>query len=289
MKEHHVERWKIDDRIINDEVTYVVTSLAQVRDELSKAKVIGIDAQHFHRRDLCILQVATQGMCFVIDCLALQDLSPLNYVMEDPDIIKVGHSFFQNKKDKLPFRFAGVRDTQVLHRHMRNQPYARLADLQRIYGVIREDQEDREDPYIRNANWAVRPLSNAVLNKVGKSAQDLIRLFAAMEPRCPDEIWNTFEVECERLCTSKMLPFEPQALGTERNNKYKTKLCINWERSGLCTHGANCAFAHGPEELRSGPASRSYPKARSTTTTTYGHGRSDAVQLGLRPVSHPRR
>lgn len=35
--------------------------------------------------------------------------------------------------------------------------------------------------------------------------------------------------------------------------KIKTKMCIYWEKNGTCAWGDRCAFAHGPEELLSGP------------------------------------
>eukprot|EP00996_Jenningsia_fusiforme_P001327 NODE_2215_length_1261_cov_30.979373_g2016_i0.p1 GENE.NODE_2215_length_1261_cov_30.979373_g2016_i0~~NODE_2215_length_1261_cov_30.979373_g2016_i0.p1 ORF type:complete len:289 (-),score=37.09 NODE_2215_length_1261_cov_30.979373_g2016_i0:259-1125(-) len=33
-------------------------------------------------------------------------------------------------------------------------------------------------------------------------------------------------------------------------SKYKTKLCCRWSRSGACSYGTTCCFAHGESELR---------------------------------------
>lgn len=40
----------------------------------------------------------------------------------------------------------------------------------------------------------------------------------------------------------------PATPASARN--YKTELCLHWEARQRCRHGANCAFAHSPEELR---------------------------------------
>src|ERR1051326_6310452 len=62
---------------------------------LKRATVIAIDAEfsqarphmHSNTRDtgprLALLQIAIDGQCFVVDTLRLQDLSPLNSIMED--------------------------------------------------------------------------------------------------------------------------------------------------------------------------------------------------------------
>jgi hypothetical protein len=38
-------------------------------------------------------------------------------------------------------------------------------------------------------------------------------------------------------------------------SKYKTSLCTDFSRTGYCEWGANCRFAHGPDELRARPVS----------------------------------
>jgi len=37
----------------------------------------------------------------------------------------------------------------------------------------------------------------------------------------------------------------------EKDNRYKTELCRNWEEYGRCPYGKKCLFAHGADELRS--------------------------------------
>ena len=34
------------------------------------------------------------------------------------------------------------------------------------------------------------------------------------------------------------------------NNKYKTKMCLHYMRSGKCPLKKHCGFAHGKKELR---------------------------------------
>ena len=39
-----------------------------------------------------------------------------------------------------------------------------------------------------------------------------------------------------------------------RRSLYKTAMCHSWEKTGKCSFGPRCQFAHGPEELRPRPA-----------------------------------
>lgn len=51
------------------------------------------------------------------------------------------------------------------------------------------------------------------------------------------------------------------------NTKRKTKMCMNFE-AGRCSWGANCAFAHGPQELVSGRGSSQQPQQQQQSAVT---------------------
>ena len=65
-------------------------------DALMGEAAVAIDTE-FRRRDtfypqVALIQIATQGQCWLIDPLTLSDPAPLKQLLLNPDVIKVLHS-----------------------------------------------------------------------------------------------------------------------------------------------------------------------------------------------------
>jgi len=59
-------------------------------------------------------------------------------------------------------------------------------------------------------------------------------------------------VLCVR-CVQGMAPMPPMmaaAHGNPKNSNYKTRICLNWHKTGVCQYENRCNFAHGNAELR---------------------------------------
>lgn len=141
-----------------------VSDAAGLRDlasELSESPVIGIDTEFIREKTyfarLCLVQVATETVCAIIDPLAIEDLSPLYRLLEDPAITKIMHAGSQDLE--IFYRASGqvtapVFDTQVA---------ATLAGFpQQVgYGALVNEmlgvKLDKGDSY---TDWARRPLSD---------------------------------------------------------------------------------------------------------------------------------
>mmetsp|Transcript_64879 Transcript_64879/g.105053 ORF Transcript_64879/g.105053 Transcript_64879/m.105053 type:complete len:488 (-) Transcript_64879:436-1899(-) len=46
------------------------------------------------------------------------------------------------------------------------------------------------------------------------------------------------------------MPMMAGAQGNPKNGNYKTRICLNWHKTGGCQYAARCNFAHGQQELR---------------------------------------
>src|SRR5688572_25358017 len=82
----------------NDGARWIRTpdELDALVDELSRCRAIGLDTEgdslHHYTEKVCLLQVsAFGGGGWLVDPLALDDLSPLGAVLGDPSIVKVVH------------------------------------------------------------------------------------------------------------------------------------------------------------------------------------------------------
>ncbi|KAL3320377.1 hypothetical protein Ciccas_000937 [Cichlidogyrus casuarinus] len=71
--------------------------------------------------------------------------------------------------------------------------------------------------------------------------------------------WNENGSKLERTPRKKSQPFAPRAQTSKSiqprlqdaiyNARYKTQLCVHFDRNGKCPLGVNCHFAHGQQEL----------------------------------------
>ncbi len=143
------------------------TPLIMVRDEealaemvgtLSKASVIGIDTEsdsfYSYQEKVCLIQISNSDTDWVVDPLAVPDLSSLRPLMSDPDIVKVLHGSDYDvvclKRD-FDFTIVNLFDTLIAAQLLGFERIG-LADL--IKGHFGHEIEKK---YQRH-DWSKRPL-----------------------------------------------------------------------------------------------------------------------------------
>lgn len=120
--------------------------------------------------ELCLLQVAGNGITAVIDPLAIAGLEPLYDVLYDPSITKVFHAarqdfeIFFHIKGELPVPLFDTQIAASLLGHDKQTSYANL--IRDILGVELAKTQTR-------TNWKRRPLSRSQLDY---AADDVIYL-----------------------------------------------------------------------------------------------------------------
>ena len=148
---------------------------------------MGIDTEFIRERTyfarLCLVQLASDEDCAIVDPLAIGDLSPLCDLLSDPNVVKVLHAGSQDLE--IFFRRCGrvsspIFDTQVA---------ATLAGFpQQVgYGALVHDllgvKLDKGDSY---TDWARRPLS------------DTQEEYALNDVRYLPEMYRRLEAELDR-------------------------------------------------------------------------------------------
>jgi len=125
---------------------------------LASETVIGIDTEsdssYAYQEKVCLIQVSNKDTDFIIDPLAIDDLSPLGPILADPAITKVLHGADYDivclKRD-FEFELRGVFDTLIAAQLLGMERIG-LADLvERFFGI------ELDKTYQRH-NWALRPL-----------------------------------------------------------------------------------------------------------------------------------
>jgi ribonuclease D len=113
------------------------------------------DSLYSYFEKVCLLQFSTRTEDYVVDPLALTDLSALGPLFADPDVVKVFHAAEYDilclKRDDQ-FRFANIFDTMIAARVLGWKNVGLGNILQERFGVTLNKKMQRAD-------WGHRPLS----------------------------------------------------------------------------------------------------------------------------------
>jgi ribonuclease D len=144
--------------------------------ELTSARRVALDceAAGFHRYSdrLCLLQVSSEGGTWVIDPLAFDPSPLLRRALEDPTVTVVMHGAdfdLRLLRRDLGIRVRGLFDTQIAAQLMGEEGLGLSALLESRLGV-------RVSKKYQRADWAERPLTDAMLEYAADDTRHLLRL-----------------------------------------------------------------------------------------------------------------
>lgn len=134
--------------------------LEELVDELSRVRAVGLDTEadslHRYTEKVCLLQVSAHGGgSWLVDPLALRDLSPLAAILADPSIVKVvhgGENDVMSLRRDFGFGFRTLFDTAIAARLLGDREVGLQALVRNELGVELEKGSQRDD-------WSRRPLT----------------------------------------------------------------------------------------------------------------------------------
>lgn len=160
---------------------------------LEQSPVVAVDAEFTQVRvrtqnealttsqRLALLQLAIDGKCFVVDALRLNDLSPLNIVLENPNIIILLHGAGADLRvmAERELHVAHYFDLEAASRSIFGQHESSLAAmLQRAFNV-------RLDKSLQRTNWTRRPLPSAMIAYAARDAEMTLALYYWLNDHFP--------------------------------------------------------------------------------------------------------
>lgn len=136
----------------------------QMLGDLTAQPRLAVDTEsnslHAYREQVCLIQFTTPGKDYVVDPLALEDLSALGPIFSDPYIEKIFHAAEYDliclRRD-FGFHFSNLFDTMHAARILGYQ-FVGLDNL------LAEKFQFEMDKRHQKADWAVRPLTPAQLD-----------------------------------------------------------------------------------------------------------------------------
>lgn len=156
--------------------------LYRLADELAPHRIVALDTEsdslHHYFEKTCLIQIALEDRrSFLIDPLAVRDLSPLAPMMADPATRKVVHAADYDiavlGRD-FGFRIGNLFDTMIASRFLGWTEYGLAAVLAREFGM-------RVDKGPQRADWSQRPLPPALETYAAQDVAMLIPLQRRLE------------------------------------------------------------------------------------------------------------
>jgi ribonuclease D len=138
--------------------------LAELVRVLAACERIAVDTEsnsmHAYRERVCLVQFSTPGADFIVDAIALKDLSPLATVFASPELEKIFHAAegdVLNLARDFGFTFANIFDTMTGARTLGWAQVGLAAILDARFGVTLNKKYQRAD-------WGRRPLTAEMLD-----------------------------------------------------------------------------------------------------------------------------
>jgi len=168
----------IETKVVGTEVIDTEAGLAELCDRLRGQPVLALDTEFLrektYRAQLCLLQVAAEGVIACVDPLAIDNLDPLLDIIYDPDVIKVMHSarqdmeiFFDLRGD-LPKPLFDSQIAATLLGYGEQVGYANL--VKGMLGVELDKMHTRTD-------WTQRPLDEAQIEYAADDVRYLFKMY----------------------------------------------------------------------------------------------------------------
>jgi ribonuclease D len=174
--------------------------LKAVAKELAAAKIIAVDTEsnslYAYQEQVCLIQFSTKEKDYLIDTLALDDLSPLGPIFNSDKALKVFHAaeydlicLFRD----YGFRFDFLFDTMIAARILGYQKVGYGSLVEKYFGVEMNKKYQR-------ANWGKRPLKPEMLAYARLDSHFLIPLQEHLRKELEDAgLWELALEDFRRL------------------------------------------------------------------------------------------
>ncbi|MEL7645786.1 MAG: HRDC domain-containing protein [Anaerolineaceae bacterium] len=165
--------------------TYVDTPalLEQMLRELRQSPALAIDTEsnslHAYQEQVCLIQISTREQDYLVDSLALPDLSALGGVFADANTQKVFHAGDYDltclKRD-YAFQFANVFDTMLAASALGEESLG-------LAGLLEKYLDVHIDKKYQRADWGKRPIKAEMLRYAQMDSHYLLALRDVLTPQ----------------------------------------------------------------------------------------------------------
>ena len=136
--------------------------LVNMVEDLARQPILAVDTEsnslHAYQEQVCLIQFSTRDVDYLVDPIALADISPIGELFANSNIEKVFHAAEYDliclKRD-FGFNFTNLFDTMVAGRILGRKAVGLASMLEEQFGITL-------DKHYQRANWGKRPLTDAM-------------------------------------------------------------------------------------------------------------------------------
>ena len=184
---------------------------------LESCSAIAVDTEsnslYVYREQVCLLQISTPDGDWLIDTLAVKDISPLAGIFSDPTKEKIFHASEYDviclKRDYC-FEFTNLFDTMIAARILGEEAIGLASLLKSRLGIELDKKYQR-------ANWGIRPLPRAMLEYASHDSHHLFELRGILENELKEK--NLLDLAREDFKLACKVP--PHAANPNQNSCWK--------------------------------------------------------------------
>jgi len=135
------------------------------------------DSLHHYREKVCLIQIATSNEVFLVDPLAVPDLSPLAVLLENPAIRKVFHGADYDIRSlyrDFSLSVHNLFDTMIACQLLGEKEVGLAAVLKKRFGA-------ELDKRYQKADWSRRPLDAGMIAYAAADTLFLVALYRQLE------------------------------------------------------------------------------------------------------------
>ncbi len=183
--------------------------------KLSQEPELALDTEsnslYAYRERICLIQIGSREETFLVDPLAIKDLSALGELLADPSIVKIlhGSDYDLRSFDRgYGFKVQALFDTETAARFLGETSPNLASVLETFLGVsIAKSRK------MQRSNWAVRPLTPSAREYAANDVRYLVQLARELRQRLAKvDRLDWVQEECRRLEQSRYAPPDPPGL-----------------------------------------------------------------------------
>lgn len=194
-------------RLIDDQSSWEL-----VAEKLAVEPLLALDTEsnslHAYRERVCLIQLATGGESFLLDPLAVNDLSALGSLLADPSITIVAHGSDYDVRclhRDYGFTMQSLFDTELAARFLGGSKTNLSSVLEGFLGV-----DIPKSRALQTSDWGRRPLSQPALDYAVGDVQYLPKLASDLKHRLTEfRRLDWVMEECRRLEQVRQAPPNP--------------------------------------------------------------------------------
>jgi len=160
-----------------------------------------MDSLHHYQEKVCLIQVSTRSESWLIDPLALKDLSPLAAPLGDPRIMVVMHGAdydIRSLHRDFGIEVQNLFDTMLASRFLGISEFGLAALLRARFGIELNKKYQKAD-------WSKRPLSPEMSAYAAADTSDLLPLYDQLSAELIEKgRLSWLEEECRLLCQARV-------------------------------------------------------------------------------------